>query len=681
METHASSNDRRSGSDGELAELLAELAHRLQSGERVNADEYVRNHAEHAQQLKQMLPAMVTLAEMGLDQPSVFSSSPLNRDVASSVSGNVGNYRLLRELGRGGMGIVYDAEQISVGRRVALKILPFAALLNQDQLHRFTTEATAAARLQHPGIVQVYSVGCERGIHFYAMQLIEGPSLAKVISEIRNERHLGDKEEAVDTVVARQADVLTRDEDGGHYRAVARIGREAAEALHYAHENGVLHRDIKPSNLLLDKSGHVWIADFGLARVEDESQLTKTGDILGTLRYMSPEQATGDRLDARSDVYSLGATLYELVTLQPVYDAEDRRDIIKQVIAGNPVPPHKVDSRIPQPLSRVISNAMVQLDERYQSAQELAADLHRFLDGEPVSAKPPTLLRRSKAWARRHRLVSAAIVGLLILVLVLPFTTHYFFGGAADSPTKGDDMNVSKTAKVAATAAAMALITAGVNAKKPPKDPPPEPDPVPVEYQLTWIGDFGLGVTYAFGLNNVPVVVGRSWTADNDQRACRWSEATGIQDLNSLGAAWLDLETDEFVTGWKAITAHDINESNQIVGNARYTDQSVRAFVFHDSVGFFLLPTLGFGSHNAYNISETGVVLGRWKVDNDHYNQVAWLWNPEDPTQLSMVGPLAVPPSGLAGPKGINDTRFMLVEGKHGNSLQLFVQWIGRIGL
>ena len=262
---------------------------------------------------------------------------------------------LIRELGRGGMGIVYEAEQVSVGRRVALKILPFAALLNKTQLERFSTEATAAARLHHPSIVQVYSVGCERGIHFYAMQLIDGPSLAEVITEMRQERTPVGEEG--DTVVAKQADVLTRDEDGGHYTAVARIGREAAEALHYAHDIGVLHRDIKPSNLLLDKSGHVWIADFGLARVEDESQLTRTGDILGTLRYMSPEQATGERVDARSDVYSLGATLYELATLEPVYDAEDRRDIVKQVLAGNPIAPHIVDSRIPKPLSHVISQS------------------------------------------------------------------------------------------------------------------------------------------------------------------------------------------------------------------------------------------------------------------------------------------------------------------------------------
>ena len=244
--------------------------------------------------------------------------------------------------------------------------------------------------------------------------------------------------------------------------------------MHYAHDNGVLHRDIKPSNLLLDKSGHVWIADFGLARVEDESQLTRTGDILGTLRYISPEQATGERVDGRSDVYSLGATLYELATLGPVYDAEDRRDIVKQVIAGNPVAPHKVNHRIPQPLSRVISKSMARLDERYQSAQELAEDLQRFLDGDTVQAKPPTRLRRVRTWSRRHRFASAAIVGLLILVLLLPFTTHYFFERDPNtSPTKGQDMKVSKTAKVAVAAAALAMM-AGKPAKPPAKDPPPD---------------------------------------------------------------------------------------------------------------------------------------------------------------------------------------------------------------
>jgi uncharacterized delta-60 repeat protein len=478
----------------DLEELIGRVAdqylQRLCDGDEPDVEEYARDFPEAAGPLRQILPALeIMAAGLSSEQPLAAQQKPLitqQRNLAS-----LGDFRLIGELGRGGMGVVYEAEQVSVGRRVAIKILPFAALLNETQLERFATEATAAARLQHSGIVQIYSVGCERGIHFYSMRLIEGPSLAQVITGLRHERHPSHEEqESTDTVIAAKAEVLTRDEDGGHYRAVARIGREAAEALHYAHENGVLHRDIKPSNLLLDKSGHVWIADFGLARVEDESQLTRTGDILGTLRYMSPEQATGDRVDARSDVYSLGATLYELATLQPVFDSDDKRDTIKQVLAGNPVAPHKVDSRIPTPLSRVISKSMARLDERYQSAQELAEDLRRFLDGEAVKAKPPTIVRRSKAWSRRHRVVSAAIVGLLTAALLLPFTTHHSSPRVPeDSPVKGRDMNVSQTAKVAATVAAIAIVTPEVHAKKPPK-PPPEPG-LTVSYEL-WGADIDL---------------------------------------------------------------------------------------------------------------------------------------------------------------------------------------------
>ncbi len=455
--------------DSLFGEIAEEFTVRLRRGEQPDIDEYTRRYPQLESLMRATLPVLQALGDARSDYEQ-HSSQTL--DAKERGDERVGDFRILREIGRGGMGVVFEAEQVSVGRRVALKILPFAALLNETQLERFNTEATAAARLQHDSIVQVYSVGCERGIHFNAMQLIEGPSLAEVIAEMRDERHLGDKEEAVDTVVARRADVLTRDEDGGHYRAVARIGKEAAEALQYAHEHRVLHRDIKPSNLLLDKSGHVWIADFGLARVEDESQLTRTGDILGTLRYMSPEQATGDRVDARSDVYSLGATLYELVTLKPVFDNEDRREIIKQVIAGNPVAPHEVDDRVPKPLSHVIGKSMARLDERYQSAQELSDDLRRFLFSEAVTAKPPTRPRRARAWARRHRLASAAIVSLLILIFLSPFTYHFFQRGPDASQTKGQDMKVSKTAKVAAAAAAMAMVTVGVNAKKPVPPPP-----------------------------------------------------------------------------------------------------------------------------------------------------------------------------------------------------------------
>ena len=376
---------------GQLAE---EIEAAMAAGRQPNVCGIVGKYPQLARQIEQMVPALTALYQLGHKS---HESIPAAAD--SIRTGCLGDFRIVREIGYGGMGVVFEAEQVSLGRRVALKILPFAALLNDQQLRRFQTEATAAARLQHPHIVPVYSVGCERGVHYYAMQLIDGPSLAEVIAQLRKRRMpegtsaASDQPDAAETAVEAAANALTRDAEGaGHYRGVARIGREAAEALHYAHEHGVLHRDIKPSNLLLDAAGHVWITDFGLARVEDESQLTRTGDVLGTLRYMSSEQATGqhEQVDARSDVYSLGATLYELATLQSVFDCPTRRQIVKQVAAGNPVPPHRMDPRVPRPLSLVISKAMARRPaDRYQSAQELADDLQRFLSGDRVQARPP----------------------------------------------------------------------------------------------------------------------------------------------------------------------------------------------------------------------------------------------------------------------------------------------------
>ncbi len=233
MSENLDSRNQISPSEELYAELLEEITARLESNEPVDVDAYVREYPQLSERIRAAVPAVEALQSLGLS--SVFRKQRTTHK-PQPIGSAVGDYRLLRELGRGGMGIVYEAEQISLGRRVALKILPFAALLSQDQLQRFNTEATAAARLHHSSIVQVYAVGCERGIHFYSMQLIEGPSLAEVIAEMRQEKTPVDQEEAADTVVAARADVLTRDDDGGHYRAVARIGKEAAEALQYAHE-------------------------------------------------------------------------------------------------------------------------------------------------------------------------------------------------------------------------------------------------------------------------------------------------------------------------------------------------------------------------------------------------------------------------------------------------------------
>src|SRR5205807_464467 len=246
-------------------------------------------------------------------------------------------FRLLREVGRGGMGVVYEAEQISLRRRVALKVLPFAATLDPKRLQRFRNEARAAACLHHPNIVPVHGVGCVRGVHYYAMQFIEGQSLARVIEELREhwgsaklahpapDRHsTASKPWSIRAQASRSTAPLgafsSRHSirEPAHFSAVAQIGIQAAEALEHAHQLGIVHRDIKPANLLLDGRGDLWITDFGLARLQDDHGLTMTGDVLGTLRYMSPEQAAGSKdLDHRTDVYSLGATLYELLALRP----------------------------------------------------------------------------------------------------------------------------------------------------------------------------------------------------------------------------------------------------------------------------------------------------------------------------------------------------------------------------
>jgi eukaryotic-like serine/threonine-protein kinase len=364
----------------------------------------------------------------------------------------LGDFRLLREIGRGGMGVVYEAEQISLGRRVAVKVLPFAAVLDSRQIARFKHEAQSAAQLNHPNIVSVFAVGVERGVHFYAMQLIDGQPLDRALDELRakylpsaraghfartigwasdgREQGAGSKESEgflhapcslLPASGSRGTLLHSRAEGGSHFfQAVIRLAIDAASALHAAHESGIVHRDIKPSNLLLDGNGKIWVTDFGLARRDTNPTLTRNGDLVGTVRYMSPEQALGQAalVDHRTDIYSLAATLYELLTLEPAFPGDAGPALLRRIERDEPRPLRQLQPKIPADLETVILKGMSKRrEDRYATAQEFAEDFQRVRDGKPTVARPPSLLDRATRWAQRHREVVAvaALIGVLAL--------------------------------------------------------------------------------------------------------------------------------------------------------------------------------------------------------------------------------------------------------------------------
>jgi tetratricopeptide (TPR) repeat protein/tRNA A-37 threonylcarbamoyl transferase component Bud32 len=302
-------------------------------------------------------------------------------------------------------------------------------MLDSRQLQRFNIEAQAAALLHHTNIVPIYAVGCERGVHFYAMQFIDGRTLAQLISERRTIEQPSSNGVPSDaptvTTTARSATFTPTPSSRTRefVRWAVMLGVQAAEALDHAHVHGVIHRDIKPANFLLDASGRLWVTDFGLARLQDDNGLTMTGDLLGTLRYMSPEQALAKRgyLDHRTDIYSLGATLYELVTLQPAIEGEDRQEILRKLANDEPIAPRRLSPAIPRELETILLKAMSKEPQsRYATAQELADDLRRFLEHRPVVARRPSPLGRAAKWARRHRAaVASGAAGMLAVAVIL----------------------------------------------------------------------------------------------------------------------------------------------------------------------------------------------------------------------------------------------------------------------
>jgi serine/threonine protein kinase/Flp pilus assembly protein TadD len=404
----------------EVIRILEEYLDELQAGARPDPERLAARFPELAGPLKSCLVSLEFLQDAALSfrgggQPVLPAAD------APSEIGRLGDFHVLREVGRGGMGVVYEAEQISLGRRVALKVLPFAAAFDARQLQRFKNEAQAAAQLHHTNIVPVYAVGCERGVHYYAMQFIDGRTLAEVIAGWRAEAPGAAPPPDTFPVAGLSTESPPRRPES--FRAIARLGLQAAEALEHAHQLGVVHRDVKPANLILDAHGNVWVTDFGLARLHRATGLTVSGDLLGTLRYMSPEQALGDSaaVGPRTDVYALGATLYEMLTLHPVFDGRDRQELLRRIASEEPRPPRRLNPAVPAELEVIVGKALEKDPAtRYATAQELADDLRRFREDKPIRARRPSWLEQARKWARRHRpAVWSAVAALLVTLAVL----------------------------------------------------------------------------------------------------------------------------------------------------------------------------------------------------------------------------------------------------------------------
>ena len=388
------------------------------------------------------------------------------------------NYKIIREIARGGMGVVYEADQLSLGRRVALKVLATDRDLGPKAEQRFQLEAQSAAMLHHTNIVPVFEIGTECDVHFYAMQFINGLGLEQVSKQLsrifdsarkstkpKRSTDFSDKglfaKQIADSIFAvtighdrehaltkdRQTDRNSNDRPTeiasdhpspkkakktneqpadeieidraafiGYCKKVADMGRQIASGLSYAHQRGVIHRDIKPANLLLDTNGVVWIADFGLAKMDDVD-ITKTGSILGTLRFMSPERFAG-QCDARSDIYALGITLYEMLLFRSAFQGSDKASLLDQIKTIEPDRLRVVNPDVPEDLAKVVEKA-IEKDpaRRYQTAAEFEDDLERFIEGRPVLARKISWFGKTARWAQRNRAV-ATLLGMIALSLV-----------------------------------------------------------------------------------------------------------------------------------------------------------------------------------------------------------------------------------------------------------------------
>ncbi|MCR9292164.1 MAG: protein kinase [bacterium] len=430
------SEDSHSGASIEhdlIDELADEYVSRQQAGEAPLISEYCAKYPELAAEIRDLFPMLSVLerAKSDLLTADTKPTPPPDR---------VGGYELIREIGRGGMGVIYEARHTAVDRRVALKILPQRLSSDPRSLARFEREARAIAGIHHTNVVPLFEFGRDQEHYFLVMQLIDGVSVDKLIQRLPNESKQVSLQSIAMQLAAespscefdQDASGNERDNNGirdvpatratntsitNRYRQIAGIGNQIASALAYAHKRGIIHRDVKPSNMIYDRHGVAWLTDFGLAKTDDED-LTQTGDFLGTLRYTAPERFRGE-CDGRSDLYALGLSLYELLALRPAFEASDRLQLVRSIERGSPAKLSSIDPHIPRDLETIVCKAIEHVpDARYESAADMAGDLLNFLSDQPIRARKMPMSEKLRRWRRRNQSLANALA-LLILLSIL----------------------------------------------------------------------------------------------------------------------------------------------------------------------------------------------------------------------------------------------------------------------
>jgi len=422
-----------------LEDIVEQFTAEIRAGQTPDVQKYAQQHPAHADELPDLLSSVAMIE--GLKNYSPNSAVPDQRFTDIDVPDFLGEYRIVREIGRGGMGIVFEAVHETLGRRVAIKVMTAGSISNTKHLERFHREAVSAASLHHTNIASVFGAGEDNGLHFYVMEFIDGQSLSQILSGgtlgLSETVNFQANSETRKQSPSPSLEVHGSDEDliigdqivmaKNRYKWVADTGQQIADALAYAHEKNILHRDIKPANLVMDFHGTVWLTDFGLAKNIIDDALTKTGDIIGTPQYMAPESFSGN-YDSRSETYCLGLTLYEMATLKPAFKKSSPGQVIKAITTSRPPAPKKVDPRLPRDLATIVEKAISREPQsRYQTAAEMRDDLRAFIEDRPIAARKMSVWDNVVRFSRRNPLAAglAAFSMLTLVLLVVTMSIGY----------------------------------------------------------------------------------------------------------------------------------------------------------------------------------------------------------------------------------------------------------------